>query len=170
MLPASAQILIIESSSLGLSFKANPCLFDCNCSYWNPLCSLYTYTEDPAWNKWVNVVTHWTDLCPLFVHGNKVICCLYDLSTIPWLRMESPVERDSGIQAGKKRPSTIFPSHQVQCRVKRERGLSSKWAQTVHVYWIPTEVVLKRGYTFVWFQCFKSGVLIPFEEQITWPR
>lgn len=61
-----------------------------------------------------------------------------------------------------KRPSAIFPSHQVQCRVKTEKRprlqLSDWVIKPVHICLSPpaylTEGVLRRDHNFVWFNSF----------------
>lgn len=89
------------------SFLVNH-LLCCNYSY----CSVFRVhrLRNTAWNKWVNVVTHWTDLLPLFVHGNKAFHFIYGLSMILRQCMESPLERDPGIQVGKKTLSYLLIS------------------------------------------------------------
>lgn len=71
-------------------------------------------------NKWANVVTHWTALPPLFVHGNKAFMFF------PWSsgRARSRYWKED---LEFTRPPAIVPPHQVQsCSKGKEAALPNE--------------------------------------------
>lgn len=104
-------------------------LFCCKYNYCSVLSTLVLQCIHPlrntaSWNKWVNVVTDWTHLRPLFVHGTKASTAFI---AFPWSSgcAWSLHRKETQEFKWEKRPSAIFSSHQVQSRPQLQL---SNWA------------------------------------------